>query len=186
MCWVETTIEVAFTGLPSRYSTVTWLLASGPSVARLAGFPRVGEQLQDLVGVVDRRRHQLRRLAAGVAEHDALVAGALVLVAGGVDALRDVGRLRVQQDFDFGVLPVKAFLLVADVVDGGARRFLDLAGRDAFRAAHLAGDDDAVGGGQRLAGDARFRHRAEEEVDDRIRDAVADLVRVTFGNGFGW
>jgi hypothetical protein len=48
----------------------------------------------------DRRRHQLRRLVARVAKHDALVAGALL---GGllalrrtcVDALRDVGRLLV-------------------------------------------------------------------------------------------
>ena len=50
---------------------------------------------EDLVRVVDRRRHQVRRLAAGVAEHDALVAGTLValLVGGIVDALGDIGRL---------------------------------------------------------------------------------------------
>ena len=54
---------------------------------RLAGDVEVFE---DLVGVVDRRRHQLRGLVAGVAEHDALVAGALVLVAGGIDALGDM------------------------------------------------------------------------------------------------
>ena len=71
--------------------------------------------------VIDRRRHQLGRLAAGVAEHDALVAGALVLVAGGVDALGDVGGLRVQQHFDLGVAPMEAVLLVADVLDRRAR-----------------------------------------------------------------
>ncbi len=54
------------------------------------------DAVQDGVGVVDRRRHQRVGLAAGVAEHHALVAGALVLVAGGVHALRDVGGLRVQ------------------------------------------------------------------------------------------
>ena len=73
--------------------------------------------MQDLVGIIERRRHQLRRLAAGVAEHDALVARALVLVARGVDALGDVGGLRVQQDFDLGVPPVEAVLLIADVLD---------------------------------------------------------------------
>jgi hypothetical protein len=62
---------------------------------------------EDLVRIVDRRRHQLRRLAAGIAEHDALVAGALVLVAGGVDALGDVGRLAVQQHVDLGVFQWK-------------------------------------------------------------------------------
>ena len=107
-----------------------------------------------LVGVVDRRRHQLRRLAAGIAEHDALVAGAFVLVAGGVDALGDVGRLGVQQDLDVAVFPVEAGLLVADVPDREAGDVGDVVLGDRGGAAGLAGDDDAVGGGERLAGDA--------------------------------
>ena len=53
-----------------------------PELGRVAGLPRLAHHLEDAVGVEDRRRHQLRRLAAGIAEHDALVAGALVLVAG--------------------------------------------------------------------------------------------------------
>ena len=92
----------------------------------LAGLARIGEHLEDLVGVVDRRRQQFRRLAAGIAEHDALVAGAVILVAGLVDALRDVGRLRVQQHVDLGLLPVEAVLLVADRLDRLARGRLDL------------------------------------------------------------
>ena len=62
---------------------------------------------------------------------------------------------------------------------------------DDFRPADLAGDDDAVGGRQRLAGDAdltgidaRLRAFAEEQIDDLVGDAVADLVRMTFGHGF--
>jgi hypothetical protein len=47
--------------------------------AAFARFAGVGEQLQDLVGIVERRRHELRRLAAGIAEHDALIARALIL-----------------------------------------------------------------------------------------------------------
>jgi hypothetical protein len=77
----------------------------------------LGQQLRGSCGIVDRRRHQVRRLVAGIAEHDALVARAFVLVAGRVNALRDVGGLAVQQDFDVGVLPVEAVLLVADVLD---------------------------------------------------------------------
>ncbi len=66
----------------------------------LAGMAGVGEVLEDLVGVIDRRRHQLRRLLAGIAEHDALVARAFVLVAGLVDALGDVEDWAMQQDLD--------------------------------------------------------------------------------------
>ena len=53
--------------------------------------PQFADAVQDGVGIVDRRRHQRVGLAAGVAEHHALVAGALVLVAGGVHTLGDVG-----------------------------------------------------------------------------------------------
>ena len=121
MCWVETTICVASTGLPSVIAHGDLALGVRAERLGLAGVARVGHELENLVRVVDRRRHQLRRLAAGIAEHDALVAGALVLVAGRVDALRDVGRLRVQQHLDLGGLPVEAVLLVADVLDRGAR-----------------------------------------------------------------
>ena len=78
------------------------------------------------MGELDRRRHQLRRLAAGKAEHQPLVAGPLVLVADGVDPHRDVGRLGVQQDLDLRPRPVKARLLVADVAHRVARQLLDV------------------------------------------------------------
>jgi hypothetical protein len=47
--------------------------------AKLAGIPfalvaGLGQQLEDLVGIVDRGWHQGRRFAAGIPEHDALVA----------------------------------------------------------------------------------------------------------------
>jgi hypothetical protein len=76
---------------------------------------------------LQRGRHQFGRLVAGVAEHDALVAGALVLVSGGVDADRDVGRLRMQVAVEHRVLPVEAVLLVADVSDRGADERLQVA-----------------------------------------------------------
>ena len=151
---------------------------------------RLGDLSQDLVGVVQRRRHQFRRFAAGVAEHDALVASPLVLVAGGVDALRDIGGLGVQQHFDLGVAPVEAVLLVADVLDrlagGRARSVVGDLGP-----AHLAGDDHPVGRGERLAGDAnligieaRLCAFAKEQIDDLIGNPVANLVGMPFGHGF--
>src|SRR4029078_11099211 len=78
-----------------------------------AGVPRLGHLMQDAVGVINRRRHQGLGLAAGIAEHDALVAGALFLLflGIGIDAHGDVGRLLVHVEFELGVLPVKALLL---------------------------------------------------------------------------
>ncbi len=131
---------------------------------------------------LDRRRHQLGRLAAGIAEHDALVARALVLVAGGIDALGDIGRLLVDQAFDLGMLPVEAFLLVADRLDALARRLDQLILGDLFGPAHLARQDDAVGRRQRLARDARGRIGGQEDIDDRVRDPVAHLVRMALGD----
>ena len=142
------------------------------------------------MGVEDRRRHQLGGFVAGVAEHDALVAGALVLRGGGVDALGDVGRLGVQQHLDGGLVPVEAVLLVADVLHRHAGMMSDEVAGHGAGAAVLAGDDDAICRRQRLAShphspriEALRLGLAEEEIDDLVGDAVADLVRMTFGHG---
>ena len=144
--------------------------------------------------VSDRRRHQFRRLVAGVAEHDALVARAFfAIVAGlvGVDALRDVGGLRMQEDLDVGLVPVEAVLLVADVLDRHAGGMGNPVLGDVARPAHFASDHDAVGRRQRLAGDTdligidtRTRAFAEVQVDDLVGDAVAHLVGLALGNRF--
>ncbi len=146
--------------------------------------PRLGQRAQDVVGEVDRRRHQVLGLAAGEAEHDALVARPLVLVADGVDALGDVRRLGVDQDFDLHLLPVEPGLLVADVLDRPARRLLHHRGGDGGRPANLAGQHHPIGGGEGLDRDPRLGLGGQEGVDDRIRDAIADLVGMTFGNRF--
>ena len=54
--------------------------------------------LHQAVGIVNRHRHQLRRLVAGVAEHEPLIARPLIhfLFLGAVDPLGDVGRLLVE------------------------------------------------------------------------------------------
>ena len=143
------------------------------------------------MAVMQGRRHQDRGFAAGIAEHDALVARAFILVAAGIHALGNVRRLGMQQDFDLGLLPMKAFLLVADVFDGGARHGFDILGADRFGAAGFARDDDPVGGGQGFAGGANIpgAHAflgafAEEQIHDFVGNPVTDLVRVTFRNAF--
>ena len=152
----------------------------------LAGVPGFRDLAQDLVGVIERRRHEFGRFPAGVAEHDALVACPLVLVAGGVDALRDVGGLGVQQHLDLRVAPVKAVLLVADVLDGVPDDVDDLLLGD-VGSAGLARDDHAIGRRHRLAGradsigvEARPGALAEEEIDDLVRNPVAHLVGMPF------
>jgi hypothetical protein len=147
----------------------------------------LGQLLEDAVRIVDRRRHQVRGLVAGEAEHDALVAGAFILVAGLIDALGDVGRLAVQVAGEVGILPVEAMLLVADPLHRLAYFRLDVGnGRRHFElAAHLAGQHDPVGRDERFAGDARFRIAADEQIDDRVGNLVGDLVRMAFGHRFG-
>ena len=56
-------------------------LGVGLEERRGPGMAVRGHLHQDLVAVIERRRHEVRRLVAGEAEHDALVARAFVLVA---------------------------------------------------------------------------------------------------------
>ena len=159
--------------------------------SRLAGTPGFRQSLQDAVGIEDRRGHELRRLGAGIAEHDTLVAGALVLVAGGIDADGDVHGLRVQMHVDIRCLPMEAGLFVADIANGQPRRMRHEISRDRRGPAGFTGDHDAIGGGERLAGDAQMRRipallrsDPEEGIHDLVGYSVADLVGMTFGNGF--
>ena len=184
-CWVESTIWVDLDRAAVLVADRDLALGVGAELGGIAllGPAGVGEVLEDLVGVEDRRRHQLGGLVGGVAEHDALVARALVLVAGRIHALGDVGRLGVQVDGDVVVLPVEARLLVADVLHGLAGQGLEVLEGHRIGAAHLARDDDAVGGGQRLDAEPGLRHRREVGVDHRVGDPVADLVRMALGDG---
>jgi hypothetical protein len=119
---VDTTTVSIATGLPSTYLTVSWLLASGRSQGRRPSLAHLGLALHDAVGVVDRQRHQaVGGLVGGVAEHQALVAGALVERAlAFVHALGDVGRLAVDRRQHRAALVVEADVgvVVADAADG--------------------------------------------------------------------
>ena len=149
--------------------------------ARMAGF---GEGSQYSVGKLDRGGHQLGGFAARIAEHHTLVAGALVLVAGGVDALGNVRRLGVHMDPNLGLLPMESVLFVPNFLDRGAGHVLDDGVGEVVGTAHLAGEDDKVGGTQGFDGDPCLGFRRQVGIDDSIGDAVADLVGMSFGNGF--
>ena len=148
--------------------------------------------VQDLVRVIDRRRHQFRRLAAGVAEHDALVARALVLVAA---RRRRPARCRrtaaCSSTSTSAFAPVEAVLLVADVLDRRARRLVDRpwSPRSGPRTSPamttrlvVASVSQAT---RMLIGiEPGLRAFAEEQIDDLVGNAVADLVGMAFGNRF--
>jgi len=116
-----------------------------------------GLALGKAVREVDRHRHQDRRFAAGVAEHQALVAGALVeiIVVRAIHALGDVGRLLADSDQHRAGVVVETNLgrIVADALDGLPR---DLVVVDDRRGGDLAGDDAQTGGQERLARHARM------------------------------
>lgn len=142
---------------------------------------------------VDRERHQLRRLVAGVAEHQALVAGALpvqlvvialdAVLVRGVDALGNVRGLRADGHRDAAGSAVEALLgrVVPDVQDLVADEVGDVGVR---LRRHLAGHMHQAGGDQRLHGDPGRRVFLEESVEDGVADLVSDLVGVSLGDGF--
>ena len=154
-------------------------LAVRSQVIEVAGLPHGRELLGEPVREHDRERHQLLGLAAGVPEHQALVAGAEV-----VDAHRDVGRLLVDRGDDAAGLVVEAVLrpCVPDALDRVPRdaRDVDVAGgRD------LAGDDDEPRGQDRLAGDPARRILGNNRVQDSVGDLIGHLVGMAFGDRLG-
>jgi len=115
-------------------------LAVGTEEIHDALLAHIRQPLGQLVRQHDGRRHQLRRLVAGVAEHHALIARALLVV--GIDAmaihpLGDVRRLALDGYQHSAGLPVEPHgrVLVPDALD---------------HVAHDGGELD-LGGGRDLA-----------------------------------
>src|SRR3546814_11735116 len=89
--------------------------------------------------------------------------------------------------------PVETVLFVADLLHRPADGGLDLVKRtrrpgaifiDAL-AAEPARQHDELGRGQRIARDARLRVFRQEQIDDRIRKLVRNLVGMPFGHASG-
>ena len=152
-------------------------LGVGAEPGDRAVLAQLGDLVDDPVRQRDRQGHQLGRLVGGVAEHQALVAGADVLARGGVlvHALGDVGGLLAQGDHHGAGGGVEPHVAggVADVAD-------DLAddggvvdhrlGRD------LAGQADQAGGQEALAGHPGVGVLGEDGVEDAVGDLVGHLV----------
>ena len=170
-------------------------LAVGAQVGELVVLAHPGEALGEPVREVDGQRHELGRVVAGVAEHQALVARALLVeqvvdVAAGavlvrrVHALGDVGRLGADGDRHAAGAAVEAFLraVVADLEDGLAHELRDL---DVAARRHLTRDVHEPGRDERLDRHPRLGVDGQQGIEDRVADLVADLVRVPLGDGLG-
>ena len=138
----------------------------------------------------DRQRHQRLGLVRRVAEHHALVAGAdgaiAVVGAGG-----DVRRLAVEVHLDGAAVGVDVVrgIAVTDLAqrlaDDGFRLVAHLGEVRGIGGAEFPGDDHPLVGDEGLAGDAGARVAGQEGVENRIGDAVADLVGMAGGDRLG-
>ena len=132
----------------------------------------------------DGGRHQHIGLTGGEAEHQALVASALLARILAVDTLRDVARLLADdvQHAAGGAVEAHVGGVVADVEHGLAHQGLDIdprIGRD------FTGDDGDTRLDQGFAGHAGVLVLGEDRIEDGVRDLVGDLIRVAFGDGLG-
>ncbi len=161
-------------------------LGVGPQPRQAAAFADFGLALGQLVGEVDRHRHQHLGVGAGVAEHQPLVAGPLVEIeaASFVDPLGDVRRLLVDAGQHRAGLPVEAHVrgVVADFPDGLADdvRHIDPGGGGDF-----AGDHGHAGGDQGFAGHPGLFVLADDGVEDGVGNLIRHLVGMAFGDRFG-
>ena len=128
-CWAQIRTVSTRTGRPVLVLDRTWLLPSGRRYGTTPALRTSARRVREPVRHGDRQRHQLLGLAAGEAEHHALVAGAqrdrgrrangLAVLERVVDAPGDVRRLLLDRGHHPAGLAVEAELgvRVADVDD---------------------------------------------------------------------
>ncbi len=137
----------------------------------------------EAVRVGDRRRHQHVGLVGGVAEHQALVTGALTLGVLAVDSLCDIGRLfaeRIQYRAGRAV-ESHVGMRIANIQHRFPRNFFDV---DHRRCSDLARDEDHAGLDQGFTGDPCLDVLLEYRVEYGVRNLVGYLVGMSLGHGF--
>ena len=140
-----------------------------------------GQLLENHMREDQRRRHHLARLVAGVAEHDALVTGPLLLLGFALDALVDVRGLFVDRRENAARIAVELVfaLRVADALDHAPGHALHV---DIGLRTHFARNDHESRGAERLAGDFRIGVVAQEFVENGVGNLIRDLIGVPFGH----
>ncbi len=125
----------------------------------------------------DRQRHQLFGVVAGIAKHEALIAGADVFAGGRilVDPLGDVGALLVDGHHHGAGVVADAHLVVvvADFLDDVANHVGVV---DHGLGGDLAGNDGDAGGDHRLAGHAAVGILGQQGVEDAVGDLVGQFI----------
>src|SRR3972149_1881918 len=139
-------------------------LAVRPYVREYAFLPYLGEPLGYLMGKRNGHGHELFGMVAGVAEHEALVARALLLLLRAVDAHGDIRGLPVERDHDGAGLVVEPHggVGIADVLYGLPYNVLVVY---AGLGRYLAGYYGYTGGDEGLAGDPAIRVFLQERVE---------------------
>ena len=128
--------------------------------------------------------HQISGFCGGIAEHHALVTGAVIKGIGLLHAHVDIRGLLMQIHGDPAGIGIKA-MTGLDIAD-----FPHRAAGNGFIVHHGLGGDltenvDAVGDGGDLTGYMRTGILLQQGIQDGIGDLVADLIGMTFGNAFG-
>ncbi len=154
-------------------------LGVGAQIGHLLAFlADLCQGAHDEVCQVERGGHIVLCLVAGIAEHHALVAGALQLLVFTRHTAVDVAALLVDGGEDAARVIVELIfgLGVADVLDGTAGHGLQV---DVGARTHLAHDDHLSGGGKALDGAVRLVVVGQELVEQRVADLVAHFVGMT-------
>ncbi len=131
------------------------------------------------VGEVERKRHIVFGLVAGIAEHHTLVTCALVVSHFALNAAVDVGALLVdgvEHTARFAVKLVFTFV-VADFVDHTACGFHQV---DVSLRFHFAGNNNLTCGHEGFASHLRLWVVGKEFVDNGVGNLVSHLVWVAF------
>ena len=159
--------------------------AVGPEKISFAALANFREVVHQAMGHLNWKRHQLRRFIARVAEHHTLIAGALLFVQTFAfsHALRDIGRLLLDRGQDGASMPVESHggIGVTDLTHHFAH---DIDVTHFCAASNLAGNDYHAGLGETFAGYSAVRISRQMGVQDRIRNLVAEFIRMTLGNRF--
>src|SRR5690242_21718609 len=79
---------------------------------------------------------------------------------------------------------MEVVLLIPDVSDRAARHLDQLFAGDGRRASNLAGENDLICRDQRLDAAASFGFGSQKRINDRVGNAVANLVRMPLRDGF--
>ena len=166
-------------------------LAVRPQIVHKSGLADLGKLPGHFMRQRNRQGHQLRGLIAGVAEHHALIAGAVIQLglAGFlglqrlVHAQSDIAGLLVDVGNNTAGIAVKAVLgaVITDIPDNFPG---DLGNIHVAAGGDLAHDVYQAGGSGGLAGHASVGVLGQNGVQHRVRDLVADLVGVALSHGF--